>query len=310
MTGNECRFTNGPFAGMKLGDAWPSMPPQWTGARVDRAAGFPLLVKFIFPAEKLSVQVHPDDRYASRHEAAAGGRGKTEMWYAVRADPGAEVLLGMRPDVTLDDFKRAIADGTAERCLERVSLRAGEAVFVSAGSAHTIGPGFVLCEVQQQSDLTYRVYDYNRRDVLGRARELHIDKALDVLRFGRQTCGRLEPVPVERDHMTESHFVVCKYFATDRWDFNAPIRAVSLPEHFDLLIVLEGNGSIRWGGKSVEYAPGQVWLIPAALGEYELLPDPYTLLLRTYVPGDLDQSKQRLAADGLSEAAIASLLRW
>jgi mannose-6-phosphate isomerase len=310
MTGNECRFQNGPFAGCKLGEAWRAMPPEWTGTRVDRDAGFPLLVKFIFPTDKLSVQVHPDDRYAARHEAAAGGRGKTEMWYAVRADPGAEVLLGMKPYVTLDEFKGAIADGTAEHCLERVPLRAGEAVFVTAGSAHTIGPGLVLCEVQQQSDVTYRVFDYNRRDAQGRARELHIEKALDVMRFGRQTCGRIEPVRIERGGMTESYFVACKYFAMERWDFAAPVRAATSPEHFEVWIVLEGNGSIRWSGNHAEYAPAQVWLIPAALGDCELAPGAPTSFLRTYVPGDLGELARRLAARGISETAVSSLLRW
>ena len=312
MTGNECRFANGPFAGARLGDAWFMMPPEWTGTRIDRTGGFPLLVKFIFAAEKLSVQVHPDDRYASRHEAAAGGRGKTEMWYAVRADPGAEVLLGMKSEVTLDEFKRAIADGTAEHCLERVELRPDEAVFVSAGSAHTIGAGFVLCEVQQQSDLTYRVYDYNRRDAQGRARELHIDKALDVMRFGKQTCGRLEPVRVERDGVSESYFVACKYFATERWEVPHFAHCTSSQEHFDVLIVLEGTGSIHWGGgsKRAEYAPAHVWLIPAALGEYEVVPDARTSVLRTYVPGDLAKLRHDLIAGGMSESAAASLLRW
>jgi mannose-6-phosphate isomerase len=310
MTGNECRFANGPFAGEKLGEAWPAMPPEWTGMRIDRASAFPLLVKFIFTAEKLSVQVHPDDEYAARHEAASGGRGKTEMWYAVRAEPGAEVLLGMKADVTLDQFKRAIADGTAEHCLERVPLRAGEAVFVSAGSAHTIGPGFVLCEVQQQSDLTYRVYDYNRRDAQGRARELHVEKALDVMRFGAQTCGRLEPVRVERDGVSESYFVACPYFATERWDFAAPARAASSPERFEVLIVLEGKGSIRRTGGSAKYGPAHVWLIPAALGEYELVPDTHTSLLRTFVPGDRNELKRVLATRGVKDSALTKLLRW
>lgn len=310
MTGNECRFAGGPFAGRKLGEAWREMPPEWIGTRIDRAAGFPLLVKFIFAAEKLSVQVHPDDEYAGRHEAAAGGRGKTEMWYAVHAEPGAEVLLGMKPDVTLDRFKRAIADGTAENCLEHVALRPGEAVFVSAGSAHTIGAGFVLCEVQQQSDLTYRVYDYNRRDAQGRSRELHIEKALDVMRFGKQTCGRLEPARVERDGVSESHFVACPYFATERWDFATSARAASSPEHFDIAIILEGSGSIRWSGGSAKYAPAHVWLIPAALGQYEFAPEARTSLLRTYVPGDLAELKRGLGARGVDDSVLSKLLRW
>jgi len=312
MTGNECRFANGPFAGKKLGEAWPLMPPEWTGTRTDRAAGFPLLVKFIFAAEKLSVQVHPDDEYAGRHEAAAGGRGKTEMWYAVRAEPGAEVLLGMKPEVTPEQFRRAIADGTAEDCLERVPLRRGQAVFVSAGSAHTIGPGFVLCEVQQQSDLTYRVYDYNRRDAQGRSRELHVEKALDVMRFGKQTCGRLDPVRVERDGVSESFFVACQYFATERWDVAHFAHRASSLEHFDLLIVLEGRGAIHWAGgaKRLDYAPAQAWLIPAALGEYEIVPDVHTSLLRAYVPCDRKELTRVLASRGVIEPALSKLLRW
>jgi len=99
MTGSECRFANGPFVGKKLGEAWPKMPTEWAGTRADPSAAFPLLVKFIFPEEKLSVQVHPDDDYAARHEQAAGGRGKTEMWYALRARPGAEVFVGLKPSV-------------------------------------------------------------------------------------------------------------------------------------------------------------------------------------------------------------------
>ncbi len=165
------------------------MPIEWTGTRADRGGLFPLLVKFIFAEDKLSVQVHPNDDYAGEHEKAAGGRGKTEMWYAMRARAGAEVLVGLKRGVTLDSFKRAIADGTAEECLEHVPLKAGDAIFVPAGTAHTIGPGLVLCEIQQNSDLTYRVYDYNRRDAQGRARELHVEKALEVIQFGR-TEGR------------------------------------------------------------------------------------------------------------------------
>src|SRR5579863_1588889 len=151
MTGNECVFANGPFAGQKLGQAWPAMPAEWTGTRtrpgksVGRDAPFPLLVKFIFAEEKLSVQVHPDDDYASRHEQAAGGSGKTEMWYVIRARAGAEVLLGLKPSVTRESFAQAVLEGTAEECLEHIPLRAGDVVFVPARTAHTIGPGLVLC---------------------------------------------------------------------------------------------------------------------------------------------------------------------
>jgi len=301
LTGNDCRFANGPFAGQKLGEVWPKLPTEWTGTAVDRSGDFPLLVKFIFPQEKLSVQVHPDDEYAALHEQAAGGRGKTEMWYAVDARPGAEVLVGLKPSVTREDFKRAIADGTAENCLEHVPLCAGDAVFVPAGTAHTIGPGLVLCEIQEQSDLTYRVYDYNRRDAKGQARPLHIEKALEVVRFGRQYGGKVEPVPMRRGSNMETHYAICEYFATTHWTIAEQIEATTSREHFDLLIVLEGKGEIFWEAERESYGPAQVWLIPAALGRFELAPEGHTTLLRAYVPGDLNQLKRTLAGQGVSE---------
>jgi mannose-6-phosphate isomerase len=303
MTGNECRFASGPFAGEKLGDVWPAIPAEWKGASLSGGATFPLLIKFIFTEGKLSVQVHPDDEYASRHEQAAGGHGKTEMWYAVRARPGAEVFVGMRQEVTREGFERAIADGTAETCLEHFPLEEGDAVFVPARTAHTIGPGLVLCEIQQNSDLTYRVYDYNRRDAKGRARELHVEKALDVIRFGEQRGGKIQPARIHRGPIAETRLAACEYFATERWEFGERIECVTSREHFDVLVFLEGNGSIRWAESRGTnepasatqhhhpYGPAQVWLLPASLGKYELFPEsqkpdaaPRTSLLRTYVP--------------------------
>jgi mannose-6-phosphate isomerase len=291
MTGDQSRFANGPHAGQKLGDVWPALPAEWKGANLTGAAAFPLLIKFIFAEDKLSVQVHPDDEYASRHERAAGGRGKTEMWYTVRARPDAQVLVGLRPEVTRQSFERAIGDGAAENCLQRVPLRAGDAVFVPARTAHTIGPGLVLCEIQQNSDLTYRVYDYNRRDARGRARELHVEKALDVIRFGEQRGGKIQPVQTHRGALAETHLAACEYFSTERWEFAEPIKEATSREHFDLLIFLEGSGSIRWGANSEPYAPAEVWLMPASLGNYELHPSAQntaqpspTSLLRTHLP--------------------------
>jgi len=308
MTGNECRFANGPFTGRKLGEVWPEMPPEWTGIEVERVGDFPLLVKFIFPQDKLSVQVHPDDEYAARHEQAAGGRGKTEMWYAVNARPGAEVLVGLKPSVTREDFRRAITEGTAEDCLEHVPLRSGDAVFVPAGTAHTIGPGLVLCEVQQNSDLTYRVYDYNRRDAKGQSRPLHIEKALEVMRFSEQCGGKIVPVAKQRGSNVETYYAACRYFATAHWAIRKPIEAASLREHFDLLVFLEGHGHILWRAERIQYAPAQVWLIPAALGKFEIVPGSYTSLLRTYVPGDLKELKHRFAEQGVSEEQWAQIV--
>lgn len=308
MTGNDSRFANGPFVGKTLAEAWPAMPAEWAGAGADRRGPFPLLVKFIFAEENLSVQVHPDDDYASRHEAAAGGRGKTEMWYALRARPGAEVRVGLKSSVTREAFVRAIAVGTAEDCLERIPLCSGDAVFVPAGTAHTIGPGLVLCEIQEHSDLTYRVYDYNRRDARGRARELHIAKALEVLRFGKQAGGKIEPVRLERSALAKTYLIACPYFAAEKWEFVGPVEAASSPAHFDLLIFLEGAGSIRFGGEGAGYGPAQVWMIPAALGAYQLAPAARTSLLRTYVPNDMNELSRHLAEEGIGAAARSRLV--
>jgi mannose-6-phosphate isomerase len=309
MTGVECRFASGPFAGQKLGDVWPTLPPAWTGTKISGdAAPFPLLVKFIFADEKLSVQVHPDDEYAARHERAAGGRGKTEMWYAVHARPGAEVLAGLKPGVTPEIFKRAVEDGSAEDCLEHVPLHAGEAIFVPAGTTHTIGAGLVICEIQEYSDLTYRVFDFNRRDAQGRARELHIEKALQVMRFGEQHGGKIAPVRIARGPVTETYFVACRYFAAEKWEFADSMAVETSPEHFDFVVFLEGRGCIQWGGESVEYAPAQTWLLPAALGSYHLAPRERTSVLRAYVPASLDEFARKLAAQGVSEAALSRVV--
>jgi mannose-6-phosphate isomerase len=309
MTGMECRFASGPFAGQKLGDVWRTLPASWTGTQAGGADGsFPLLVKFIFADEKLSVQVHPDDDYAARHEKAAGGRGKTEMWYAIHARPGAEVLAGLKPGVTPEIFKRAIEDGSAEDCLLHVPFRAGEAIFVPSGTAHTIGAGLVLCEIQEYSDLTYRVFDYNRRDAQGHARELHIEKALQVMRFGEQHGGKTAPVRITRGPVTETYFVACRFFAVAKWEFAERVASVTSPEHFDLLIFLEGRGSIQWRGESVEFAPAQTWLLPAALGTYHLAPRERTSVLRAYVPASLDEISRKLAAQGVSEAALSRVV--
>jgi mannose-6-phosphate isomerase len=309
MTGVECRFASGPFAGQKLGDVWRTLPPAWTGTKINSADDpFPLLVKFIFADEKLSVQVHPDDESAARHEKAAGGRGKTEMWYAIHAQPGSQVLAGLRPGVTPEIFKHAIADGSAEDCLQHVPVSAGEAILVPAGTAHTIGGGLVLCEVQEYSDLTYRVFDYNRRDAQGRSRELHIEKALQVMRFGEQHGGKIKPVRIAHGGVTETYFVACRFFAVEKWEFAESAAAKTSPEHFDLLIFLEGRGSIQWGDETAEYAHAQTWLLPAALGAYHLAPRERTSVLRAYVPPSLDEFARKLAAQGVSEAALSRVV--
>ena len=280
LTGNECRFANGPFAGRKLGDVWPQMSEEWAGKNAQRAKLFPVLVKFLFPEDKMSVQVHPDDDYAQRHEAAAGGTGKTEMWYVVSARPGAEVRVGLKPEVNKDAFRRAIDEGHAEEMLEAIPVAAGDAIFVPAGTVHTIGPGMVLCEVQQNSDVTYRVYDFHRRDSQGKARELHIEKAFDVIRFGKQYGGRLSPRSPDAAH---SPIVECVYFSVARNSFSAPHKIKTAPG-MQAVIIITGSGKLdaESGSGAIDYAPAQTWLLPAAMRECTAAPlEPTTFITIT-----------------------------
>ena len=302
LTGDACVFATGEFAVRTLGEVWPTLPTEWTGTRLRGLPRIPLLVKFIFPEEKLSVQVHPDDAYAEEHEAAAGGVGKTEMWYVVSARKGAELRVGLRPSVTRESFQRAIAEGAAENCLARVPVRAGDAVFVPAGTAHTICPGVTLCEIQQYSDVTYRVFDYNRVGPDGKPRALHVRQALNVMQFGEQSGGLCDPVRITHGAATETFYAACRHFATERWEFSQRIAAVTSPENFDLLIFLEGKGQIEFEGGAEPFAPSQVWLVPAALGAYHLAPETPSTLLRTYVP-DLTGIVQRLNEERVEEAA-------
>jgi len=307
LTGSECPVAGGPFAGRSLGQAWRKMDSQWRGARLGDETIFPLLVKFLFPEDRLSVQVHPHDEYAQRHEASFGGRGKTEMWYVLEARAGGEVMVGLRPGVTPESFRSAIEAGAVEDSLQRIPLRAGDAVFVPAGAAHAIGPGLVLCEIQEHSDLTYRIFDYNRLTHEGKPRTLHIEKALEVLNFGEQIGGKLQAVETQCGPRAEAFYIACPYFATERWEFREPVATVTDPEHFDLLIFLAGSGKIDSSSGSQSYAPAQCWLIPAALGAYQLVPANHTSLLRTYVPR-FEEFAQRLLDRGIPEEKFSRLV--
>ena len=304
LTGVNCKVASGPYAGKTLGEAWREMPPEWRGTRFTEPGNFPILVKFIFPKDKLSIQVHPDDAYATAHEQAAGGRGKTEMWHAVSAEPGAYVLLGLVPEAKAEHFLKAIETQTLEQIFVHWGVQTGDTFFVPAGTPHTIGPGMVLCEVQEYSDLTYRVYDYGRMDAHGKPRELHIEKALDVVEFGRPISGKTSRIHLPGHGIQNSLLTACRYFATERWKITGPTEALSDPEHFDLLVILTGSGNFTWESMPASYRSGECWLVPAALGKFSVNPDEPSKLLRTYVP-DLAALRAKLERDGHSWQDIA-----
>lgn len=300
LTGNACTFATGEFAGREIGDIWPSLPPEWTGTALRRLPQIPLLVKFLFPEDKLSVQVHP-----------CGDQGKTEMWHVMSAQESASVRVGFEAGVTRESFERAIASKTAEECLRKVPVRAGDAVYVPCGTAHAIYPGMVICEIQQHSDITYRIFDYDRPGADGKPRELHIEQALKVLRFGDAGdpgAGICQPAHAVMNGAGGTFYAACRFFATERWEFRDRVSGATSPERFELLVFLEGRGRIEFVGGNVPFERAEVWLLPAALGAYKLAPDSATSLLHTYVP-DLGQLPKYLKERyGLSEFDCSRLI--
>jgi mannose-6-phosphate isomerase len=295
LTDVNCRVANGLFAGKTLAEAWREMPPGWRGDNFASGGDFPLLVKFLFPTDKLSIQVHPDDAYASLHEKAAGGRGKTEMWHVISAKPGASLLLGLKPGATREKFLEALQNNSLEDLFQRHPVQAGDTFFIPARTPHTIGPDMVICEVQEYSDLTYRVYDYGRVDASGRPRELHIEKALAVMNFDPAAGGKVIPrAPAKgRENVSVNDLVDCPYFSVDGIDFDRTAQfklfeALPGQSRFQILVVLSGGGFMSCHpprhkqGPSL-LKPGECWFIPADTS-YSIRAEGRISLLTAFVP--------------------------
>lgn len=311
LTGLDCKIASGPFAGKTLGAAWPEMTSAWRGQDFEGQADFPLLLKFIFPKDKLSIQVHPDDAYAAIHERAAGGRGKTEMWHIVSAEPGARLLAGLKPGTTKEKFCTALADHALEELFQAHEVRVGDTFFLPAGTPHTIGAGMIVCEVQEYSDLTYRVYDYGRVDSSGRPRELHIAKALEVINFRSHAKAKVQGKPIiVRGQKIWETLVSCSYFEATRFDTDQPIH-LNMPRKphrsFALWAFMEGEGFVDWSCQPQDLAganagrfsfkPGECWFIPAAFGRHGFFTNQKTSVLMAA------PHNPKLAADPSGDAA-------
>lgn len=217
---------------------------------------FPILIKFIDAKDTLSVQVHPDDEYALRVE---GEYGKTEMWYILDCDEGAYLYYGLNRSVTKEEFLRRIKDNTVCEILNRVEVKKGDVFFIEAGTIHAIGPGIVICEIQQNSNTTYRVYDYDRRDKNGNTRELHIEKAADVARLSPN-----EKACFDGDDTLAS----CKYFTVKKANVDGEHRFDISDDCFRSLIVTDGEGELSLGNYRIPFKKGDSIFIPAQNGSY------------------------------------------
>ncbi len=267
-------IAEGPYAGRALAE-YVAENPACLGTK-HRGGAFPVLIKLIDAAKPLSVQVHPSDDYAQRME---GEPGKTEMWYVVDAAPGAALYYGFSKEITREEAAKRIADGTLTDVLNAVPVQAGDVFFIEAGTVHAIGAGILIAEIQQNSNTTYRVFDYGRVGADGKPRALHVEKALDVARL----CPPARPAgpmgrPETTGGLTDTLLAECEYFTARLLAVrgSAPLRAGA--ESFHSLLCLGGEGAVVWNGRALAFQKGDSLLLPAGLGAYRIAGDAQLIL--------------------------------
>jgi len=277
----ESEIANGPLAGQRLRAVLAETSREMLGTNV-AGDDFPLLIKLIDARDHLSVQVHPNEANAE----AAGGDPKTEMWYFLEGDPGASVYCGLNPGIGKKEFLAAMESKTLANTLRNVPAVPGEAVFVPGGRVHAIGAGCLLLEVQQRSNTTYRLHDWDRVGTDGKPRELHIEKALSVIAWNDKANPLCTPQPFTENGIEASEIKQSDYFKLDRLELSGPTTFEPDESTFHALFLPDGAATLKWPDGETELACGQSWLIPAALKQYELIPKEPLTLLRITVPGE------------------------
>ncbi|MEI6053039.1 MAG: type I phosphomannose isomerase catalytic subunit [Opitutaceae bacterium] len=278
--GDESVVTNGLLAGNNLSELIEIYMGELLGDKLfdEYGLSFPLLFKLIDANENLPIQVHPGDEVAAeRHKSY----GKTEMWYVVDADPGAELIIGFTKDCTRDEYLDSLEADEVETLLQKVPVTKGDVFFIPAGLVHAIGKGVVVAEIQQSSDITYRIYDYKRVDDNGNERELHTEQALDVINFSAAKNPKT-PYNVQLNEITS--LVECEYFTTNIIRFNSAVtRNYGTLDSFVVYMCLEGNLIIEYNDMKTIVNKGDTVLIPASITELALIPETVATLLEVYV---------------------------
>lgn len=262
---------DGLLAGKSLRQLLLKWPDDILGTAGKSPSRFPLLVKFLDAAQDLSLQVHPDDAYARlRGERDAG---KTEAWYVISAQPGARIIRGLKQGTSRDIFRQLLAAGQVKKCLNRFVVHGGETVFLPAGTVHALGKGILVAEIQQNSDLTYRVYDWDRAGLDGRPRPLHLSRALDVIDFRAVPRGAEKPLPLSGYDYQRVRLVACEKFVLDRFAATGKIVEETSPSGFLMMCIIRGSSIIRYGPSQKEEVPisaGDCFLLPAKLGRFSI----------------------------------------
>ncbi len=264
----HCVIENGDFRERTLADVLANEGKNYLGTNCEKFRDFPILIKLIDALDNLSVQVHPDDAYALEHE---GEFGKTEAWYIVDCDEGAEIIYGFKKDIDKETFRKSIEENTLLDYVNRVKVKKGDIFFIEAGTLHAICKGILLAEVQQNSNITYRVYDYGRLQN-GKPRELHVEKALDVTSTKAiDASGKPQGKTEKKDGYSETLLTSCELFTVKRLDVEEKAKLFADEKSFVSLVALEGNGVVMHGDSCVTLYKGDSLFIPAGFGEFEIL---------------------------------------
>jgi len=279
LTGDDCRVANGPLAGASLGELCRRFGRDLVGETASETDRFPLLVKFLFPHDKLSVQVHPDDECAQR---VGQPWGKTECWYVLHAEKGAQVALGMKPGTTRRQLEQAISETRAEDLLNWIDIHTGEMIYVAGGTVHAIAPGSILVETQQSSDTTYRLYDY------GRPRPLHLEQGMEAVKE-KTGSGKVRNVGGNGQQRREQQELIASpFFVVEKFALKEPSLFTTVEAGrrlVQILVVVNGCGVIEESGSQpVTFAPGEAVVVPACVEEFRVRPQWSVEFLRARVP--------------------------
>ncbi|WP_026463454.1 type I phosphomannose isomerase catalytic subunit [Adhaeribacter aquaticus] len=281
VKGNVSVVAEGDLAGRALTDLIKEYKQDLVGKKVYESSGdeFPLLVKFIDANEDLSIQVHPDDALAqSRHQSL----GKTEMWYIIQADEGAKLITGFNQEVNKEVYLKHLEAGTLNEILNQEQVKADDVFYIPAGRVHTIGKGLLLAEIQQSSDITYRIYDFDRVDDEGQKRELHTEEALDAIDYKYYDSYKTDYSP---EHNKAVQLVESTYFKTNVLNFNETLeRNYQELDSFVILVCLSGEGTLQYGAVQISLKSGDSVLVPASLKTVVLTPVSDCKILESFVP--------------------------
>lgn len=297
---------NGALAGKTLRDVLESHPEEVLGKVPGENYKFPLLNKFIDANALLSVQVHPDEQGAARFPQAEA---KTEAWYILHAEPGATLVKGLKPGTTRAKFEEAIRSKTVPSILNIFPVFSGDTVFVPAGCVHAMGAGLVVCEIQENSDTTFRVYDWDRVGVDGKPRQLHIEQALEAIHFDDDSPEKTSPVELTEGRNRRTLLLACRYFAAELLKLEEPVSETTGMRRFDTYMVTEGAAIIKTGPYlDIPIAAGDSALVPASVGNYSIIPSTRCTMLKVFVPELEKDVLAKLHSAGMPEEKICKVV--